>query len=156
MNRMHIYDSSHLELFYNLTDEHFEGAYLTNSLRVDYFNFVNRRKVKILKTKEYIRLLPFCMYFRRHSCLIKPFDKQIAAYTSSGLIDFWANKFRRSITNKSDRKEPKPMSLHQIAGVLIMCSYLIAVSLIVFFLEVSSMRFETIKTFLDFLMFSPR
>lgn len=45
-------------------DEHFDGALLANSERVDYFNAINSRNVKILKTKEYIRLLSLCMYFR--------------------------------------------------------------------------------------------
>lgn len=153
---MQTYNPADVESFYNLTDEHFEGAYLANSERVDYFNALNKRKVKILKTKEYIRLLPFCMYYRKHSCLIQPFDQEILAFTSSGLIDLWAKKFRKSLQNKSDKNEPKPLSLKQIVGVIIMCSYLFAASLIIFILELLSTKFEAIKCVIDFLMFTRR
>lgn len=152
---MHTYNAGDLKLYYNLTDDNFGGAFLASSLRVEYFNIVNSRKVKILKTKDYIRLLPFCMYFRKHSCLMKPFNRQISAYTSSGLINFWASAFRKSAHSKSDKKEPKPMSLHQVVGVIIVCSFLIAVSLIIFTLELLSTKFQAIKSSLDFLMSIP-
>lgn len=156
MHRMHLNNSTHMESYYNLTDEHFDGAMLANSERVDYFNAINNRNVKILKTKDYIRLLPLCMYFRKHSCLVRPFNQQIAAYTSSGLIHFWARKFQKSQHNKSERPEPKPMSLDQIVGVITMSMCLIAVSCIVFILELLSPRFDVIKEILDFLMFTPK
>lgn len=154
IDRLRVYNLANVESFYNLTDDNFEGAYLANSLRVDYFNIVNDRKAVIRKSKEYIRSLTFCMYFRKHSCLIEPFNQQIAAFTSSGLINFWAKKFKKSLQNKSGQTEPKPISVDQIVGIIIVCGGLLTVSIIVFILELLSTRIGVIKRILDFLMFN--
>lgn len=151
---MHIYEDS-MKTFHNLTDEHFSGAYMTISQHVDYFNAVNPN-ANILKTKEYIRMVPFCMYFRKHSCLVKPFNDQLIAYKSSGLIDFWAKKFSRSSVMKHEKVQPKPISFDQFIGVNVLCTCLIFFSLIIFILEVLSTKCEAIKTFFDFYVYSPR
>lgn len=150
---MFIYEDS-MKSFHKLTDENFGGAYMTVSQHVDYFNAVNPQ-ANILKTKEYIRMVPFCMYFRKHSCLVKPFNDQLIAYKSSGLIDFWAKKFSKSSNRKSKETQPKPMSFDQFNGLNILCICLIFFSLILFLLEILSTKFEVIKTFFDFWVYSP-
>lgn len=150
---MYVYNSADVESFYNLTSENFNGAYLANSLRVDYFNAVNDEKVNILKTKQYIQVLPFCIYFRKYSCLIESFNDQITAFISGGLFNFWATQFVLTSTNrKKDEKGPQPISVDQIAGVILVGGYLIAVSVIIFVLELMSRKYATVKKGLDFLI----
>lgn len=149
--RMYVYNSVNLESFNNLTDENFNGAYLANSLRVDYFNAVNPQKSKIVKTKQYIQVLPFCIYFRKYSCLIKSFDDQISGFVSGGLINFWATQFGLDLSNrKKNENGPQPISMAQIAGVILVCVYLIAISVIMFIFELMSSKIATVKKVLDF------
>lgn len=140
---------------HNLTDEHFNGAYMSISQVVDYFNFYHFPKINILKTKEHFQQLPFCIYFRKHSTLIASFNKQIAAYTSSGLINFWASAYITVVPNKNAdiEMQAKKLSLNQINGVIIVSGCLILLSTIVFIFEVISMKYDRVKQYLDFFTF---
>lgn len=127
-------------------------AFMAISQTVDYFNFLHFPKLQILKTKQYIQAMPFCMYFRKHSFLEEPFNHQMNLYSSSGLIVQWARNFKKP-SYKSDRTEPKALSLGQIAGVLVICIFMAAASVIVFIFELMSNCHETIKTIMDFFTF---
>lgn len=154
---MYIYDNEmDMDTFRNLSDGKADGAYLSLTQRINYINVVNYAHANVFKTKEYIRTVPFCLYYKKYSCLVEPFNEQITAYTSSGLINFWIKKFRKSREEKTAPNRRKPVSMIQINGIIILCSYLIIFSLIVFVLELLSIKFELIKIFLDFLAFSPR
>lgn len=136
----------------NLSNENANIAIMTTSQIIDYFNFLHFPNIQILKTKQYVQAMPFCMYFRKHSFLEKPFNRQLNSFSSSGLIFQWAKTFKKQ-SYKSDRIEPHPLSLDQITGVLIVCIFMIAASLIVFIFESMSNSHETIKIIMDFLTF---
>lgn len=122
---------------------------------VDYFNFQHFPRINILKTKQYEQLMPFCMYFKKHSCLLHSFNEQINLMSSSGLIASWARHYVRP-PYKNDQMEPKAVNLDQIVGVIIVCICLITISLIVFILEVISTSHGTIKSVLDFFTFKAK
>lgn len=148
---MFLYDGN-MEQLHNLTDENFDGAFMVISQIVDFFNVQHFPNIKILKTKQYVQLMPFSMFFRKHSCLLKPFNDQINLFSSSGLIAAWAKHYEKSAF-KSDSMEPKALSIDQISGVITVCICLIAASLILFILELMSTSHEAVQFILDFFTF---
>lgn len=154
--RLSIYNAN-IAALNNLTDEQFDGVYMTISQVVDYFNFKHFPKFKILKTKEYIKQLPFCIYYRKHSCLLEAFDRQIRAYTSGGLINYWADSFLKlhHLQNNNDgsEMEAKALKLNQFSGIVTICGCLIIVSVILFIFEFLSESNALVKTILDFLTY---
>lgn len=125
---------------------------MTTSQAVDYFNLLKFPKFQILKTKQSVQAMPYCMYFRKHSCLEDPFNQQMNLYSSSGLIVQWAKNFKKP-PFKRDRTDPKALSLNQIGGVLVICIFMAAASVIVFSFELMSNCHGTIKTIMDFFTF---
>lgn len=155
--RLLVYDASDINFLRNLTDDEFNGAYMTIKQIVDYYNVENFPKINILRTKDYVQLMPLCIYYRKHSCLVRPFNAQINAYVSSGLVDMWAGKFEKPYFLKlgDRRSEPKPLSIDQITGPIAVCTICIAISVIVFILELlSTGDITAIKILLDFLTFN--
>lgn len=148
---------SNLDNFRNLTDENFGGAYMSISQVVDYFNLKNFPHINILKTKQYVQLMPFCIYYRKHSCLVRPFNEQISLLTSSGMIVSWARLYKTP-NYKHSQIQPKTQSLtfNQISGLITVCGLLIVISVIVFGLELMSTSHETIKIVLDFVTFNKK
>lgn len=147
-NRLRVYNGD-MNALRNVTDDDANIAVMTVSQVVDYFNFLHFPSVQILKTKQYIQAMPFCMYFRKHSFLERPFNHQLNLYSSSGLIVQWAKSFRKQPFD-SDRIEPQPLLLDQITGVLTVCICMIAASVVVFIFELMSNCHGTIKTLMDF------
>lgn len=150
--RLSIYDATSNNFLWNLTDDDFDGAYQTISQVVDYFNLINFPNVNILKTKDSIQSMPLCIYYRKHSCLLKPFNEQINSYQSSGLIVSWASAFRKPLYLKDKGHiEPTPLSMSQISGLVTVCIICFVISIIVFILELMSTSHGAIKILLDFL-----
>lgn len=117
---------------------------------IDYFNVLNFPKVQILKTKQYVQLMPFTMYFQKHSCFLKSFNDQINLFASSGLITAWRRNYEKS-GYKSEPMLPKGLSIDQIAGVITVCICLIAASILVFIFELISTCHEAMELVMDFL-----
>lgn len=136
----------------NVSNENANIAFMSISQILDYFNFLHFPNIQILKTKQYIQAMPFCMYFRKHSFLEKSFNSQLNLYSSSGFIVQWAKNFRKQ-SFKSDRTEPKPLKLDQIEGVLVVCMFMTAASVIVFIFELMSNCHGSIKKITDFFTF---
>lgn len=151
LNRLFVYDGD-MNALRNLTNDNANIAIMSTSQIVDYFNFLHFPNIQILKTKQYIQALPFCMYLRKHSFLEKPFNQQLNSFSSSGLIFQWAKNFKKQ-SFKSDRIEPRALSFDQIAGVLLVCIFMTVTSLIVFICELMSSYHATIKTVMDFFTF---
>lgn len=147
-----MYDAK--DLLHLLIEGNPNHAYLTVAQMLDYFSLINFPNFNVLKTKQYVKLTPVCIYFRKHSCLLKPFNYHINSLISGGLFDFWASKFRLRFPRKIDQSEPKPLSIHQIGGVLTVCVYSIITSVVLLILEIISPDYKAIKTILDFLTFN--
>lgn len=150
-NRLHLYDGQ-MQALHNLTKENSDIAIMTTSQIVDYFNLLQFPKVSVLKTKQYIQAMPYCMYFRKHSSLKTPFNRELDKFASGGLIEQWAKKFK-SPTAEIDKTEPKPLSINQFAGLCAICVCLYATSVIVFIFELMSNCHEAIKIAMDFFTF---
>lgn len=148
LNRLNVYNGQ-IDSLRNVTNDNAHMAIMSISQVVDYFNFLHFPNVQVLKTKQYIQAMPFCMYFRKHSFLERPFNQQLNLYSPSGLIVQWAKNFRKQAFN-SDRIEPQPLLLDQFTGVLAVCICLSAASVVVFILELMSNCHDTIKKIMDF------
>lgn len=143
-----------MDLLRLLTEANPNHAYLTVAQMLDYFTLINFPNFNVLNTKQYIKLTPVVIYFGKHSCLQAPINYHINALISSGLVNFWASKFRPHFSIKNDELEPKSLSLSQIGGVITVCAYLIFCSIVLLILEIISPDFDAIKTLLDFLTFN--
>lgn len=143
-----LYNVTNMDNLKNLTKDDIEG----------YFNMKNFPNVNILKTKQYAPSMSFCIYFRKHSCLMQPFNEQISLLTSSGLIVSWERAFKNPLYNKHIQMKPNalPLTLNQISGLIRVCIILIALSIKVFNFEVMLIRLETIRIVLDFLSFNTK
>lgn len=140
----------------NLTTNQFNGVFMSFTQTIDYFNRLHFPEMHILKTKQDIQMMPFAVYFRKHSCLKITFNSQIEAYVSGGLINFWASKFQTKFHSKTNGIEPSPLSLYQVKGVVKVCIGLFVISILVFILELMSTCHESIKNLLDFLTYNVR
>lgn len=134
----------------NLTDDDFDGAYQAISQAIDYFNLLNFPKPKILKTKENIHMMPFCLYFKKHSSLVRPFNHQINLYNSNGLILKWVRQFKKTRLIKNIQMEPKTLAVDQISGIMTVCGVLNAFSIVVFIFELISTSHASVKKLFGF------
>lgn len=134
----------------NLTVDDFDGAYQATSQAIDYFNLRNFPKPNILKTKQNIHMMPFCVYFKKHSCLVRPFNHQINLYNSNGLILSWVRQFKKTRLIKNNQMDPKTLSVNQISGIMTVCGILNAFSIIVFIFELISTSHASVKKLLSF------
>lgn len=135
-----------------LRDENYRGVYLTTAQIINYYNLQNFPKPAILKTKEYVQMITFTIYFQKYSCLLRTFDRNIAAFVTNGLIHYWDEQFTKIIDQIED-PEPKQLNIDQIAGVIEICAVLYALSVLVFIMEIMASHHEAIKKIIDFFTF---
>lgn len=136
----------------NLRDEEFRGVYLTHGRAISYENMLYFRKQKILRTKEHMQMLPMTILLRKYSCLRRSFDFHISALRTSGLIDYWEEIYPDAIKKIEDKKSEK-LKIGQIVGVIEVCGVLYTISLLIFILELMTLKHGRIKTFIDFFAF---
>lgn len=124
---------------------------------VDYFNLKNFPNANILKTKDIVQSMPFCIYYRKNSCLTRPINQQLIQFQSGGLIQSWSKKFQKPpyLKDKS-HMEPTALSFDQISGLVTVCIVATVISIMVFILELMSTSHESIKILLDFLTFKAK
>lgn len=134
----------------NLTVDDFDGAYQATSQAIDYFNLWNFPKPNILKTKQNIHMMPFCVYFKKHSCLVRPFNHQINLYNSNGLILSWVRQFKKTRLIKNNQMDPKTLAVNQISGIMTVCGILNAFSIIMFIFELISTSHASVKKLFSF------
>lgn len=141
------------EEFAMLQDNTFEGAFLSTEAGVAYYNKMNRNKT-VLSTVEQLFLVPFSIFFKKHSCLIASVNDQINDYTSSGLLQNWVSHFidPRFLSKKTDQQDviPKRLAINQLIGAFQLCILLYFLSTFIFFLEICASRIECLQYMLDF------
>lgn len=117
---------------------------------IDYFNFINFPQLNVLKTKQELQYLPFCVYYRKHSFLLEPFNEQILQFSSSGLMEFWAKKYLIPHFNIDVQMKPKSLAFNQISGLITVYIWLISASIIAFIFELISTNYSWVRGILDF------
>lgn len=132
-----------------LQDSAFDGsAVLTTDVGISYYNMKHFKTTGVVSsTKDRIFLLPFCIFFRKHSCLNEPITKLINKYTNSGLLEHWTSqyfqtRFVRVKAEDFEDHQPKRLNIKQLLGGFIIGSILLAVAFLVFILEVVSKKLK--------------
>lgn len=140
------------DYIHKLQNDEFRGVYLTSKNVINYHNSQHFRQQKILKTKDYMQMLPIQLLVRKHSCLKRSFDHQILAFQSSGLIGHWLKSFTETIVDIED-KEPKNLKIDQIIGIIEVCAALYALSFLIFMMELLTLKYKKIKKIVDLITF---
>uniref|UniRef100_A0A182K143 Ionotropic glutamate receptor L-glutamate and glycine-binding domain-containing protein n=1 Tax=Anopheles christyi TaxID=43041 RepID=A0A182K143_9DIPT len=126
---------------------------------VAYNNRANKRRGRAIQvTRESITLFPLTIYYPKKSCLTEPFDRQVAHIVQSGLIDFWVRNYG-DYDFEANRREPRTgggephkLTLAHLVGAyqLLVGAHLLA--MVVFLLELVSLRVVRLRRVLEFCM----
>lgn len=135
-----------------LQDNTFEGAFLSTEAGVAYYNKMNKNKT--ILTSEQLFLVPFSIFFKKHSCLIQSVNEQINDYTSSGLMHNWVSHFidSRFLSKKTEQQDASPnkLAVNQLTGAFQLCIFVYFLSILIFFLEILAIRIKCVRFMLDF------
>lgn len=147
-----IHDFGTDEKFDILLDPDFNGAVLTTDVGISYYNMMHFKTTGVVSsTKDRLFLLPFCIFFRKHSCLNEPITKLINKYTNNGLLHHWTSQYFQTRFVKvnteefEDQPQPQRLSMKQLLGGFIISSILLVVALVVFVLEIISAKCGFLK-----------
>lgn len=97
-------------------------------------------------------MISFAIYFRKHSCLVRTFNRHMTVFISNGLIYHWEKQFK-IVIDPVEKPGPKELSIDQISGVIQICAALYALCILIFLLEIISPHHEAIKKIIDFFTF---
>lgn len=96
--------------------------------------------------KEYLLNYQYGIYFRLNSYLVLPFNFQIDNLKSNGLISYFEHKSMDLIYLKAPPKtnEPKVLDLDQLGGCFIILWVGLCISILVFFIELTKVKYYQI------------
>lgn len=83
-------------------------------------------------------------------------NDQISRLTSSGLVSFWDSNFRKNNANRKQYEnsaDPKRLHISQFNGLMIICVALYMIGILIFVIDVMSVRHKSIKIITDFFSF---
>lgn len=149
-SRYILYSYSQQIAFQQMRDKEISGVVYSNNMQTGYFNLLNSKK-RIKMTKDRLYLMPVVIYFPQYTILQPLFDSKLRLFSENGLIDYWCKKYSDLRTeSKYQKREPMPLEIENIIGVLEICSALIAFSLIVIWLEVVSLKLTILKNSVEY------
>lgn len=144
-SRYILYSHSQHIAFQQMRDNEVNGVVYSNNMQVGYFNLLNSNR-RIQMTKDRLYLMPVVIYFPKDTILQPLFDSKLRLFAENGLLDYWCKKYSDERTeSKYQKREPMPLEFENIVGLLEICSVLIAVSSIVVWLEVVSLKLNILK-----------
>lgn len=116
---------------------------VTSSLeQVLYFNKINYKEHTLTVCREYLFTYLYGIYFRKNSYLVHMFNKNIALFKTSGLIDFWASDYisMKYLNMHIVDDGPKQLNIDQLLGGFEVLFIGMIGSLILFVLEVMAVK----------------
>lgn len=136
-----------------LQKEHkFPGVTLLLRETISYHNRLHRHTAVIAWSKQRVMLLPLTLYFRKHSFYVWEFNRRIEYFIECGLINIWSKQYRETFLSKRDiGKEPKKLSLIQIEGIFLIQCIFFGICLVVFIIELISLKIRFIRNILSYL-----
>ncbi|XP_059619125.1 uncharacterized protein LOC132263398 [Phlebotomus argentipes] len=132
----------------------FDGVVVTPALNIAYLNEKHSNEhVQYRRAKEQVVTLYYCIFLRKYSYLMKPFDKELWKYVESGLINRWTSifyniKYLKEVERKSGLK---PLTLDQLSGIFAAYAILLSLSFVVFLLEMLSRKLRFLAQLFNFL-----
>lgn len=119
----------------------------------EHFNNANFPDYSLHFTKEYlIRSSAIYQYSRDSLVLRRRFNRRITNLQHYGLIEHYQRMFR-SIKRDYDPKEARILRLTRISPIFRICGILLAISFLVFLLELVSYKFQTLRRILEYLTY---
>lgn len=116
-----------------------------------YFNYqqtTEDERVAILPQK--LIMTPITMYMPKHSYLLWPINSIILYFIDVGIIDKFEKSYR-SINQISESQEPVKLSLFLLLGIFSLYGALVVLCILIFFLELWTVRSPLTKMLMDFL-----
>lgn len=107
---------------------------------------------RLAGTKDHLHMFPSIFFFRKTSPLVVEFNRQLQLLQESGLIDYWI----KNITNprkSNEKREPTKLKMTSILAVFQFCGAMYIISIIVFILELISMKSKRIKSIIDYITY---
>lgn len=133
---------------------------MSTTAAISHYNLQNYRKGIILMAKDRMLLLPYGIYFRKHSCLVQAINREINKYTSSGLISAWTadltheKLIKEYIHNEQlQLQAPQKLSMKQIQGVFIICMVMYLISGGILVIELLADKCKFIRVVVEFCTF---
>nr|XP_036221551.1 uncharacterized protein LOC118681337 [Bactrocera oleae] len=116
-----------------------------------YFNYqqtTEDERVAILPQK--LIMSPLTMYMPKHSYLLWPINNIILYFIDVGIIDKFEKRYR-SINQINESQEPVKLSLFLLLGIFSLYGALMILCILIFLLELWTVRSPLTKTLMDFL-----
>lgn len=97
--------------------------------------------------RETIFSQQLCVYFTKHSYLVKSFDHILQNLRNFGLIDYWARRMLddRFLEEMVEINTAAPMTLTQLSGIMQICLHLYFLTMLVFICEILWFKFNKNK-----------
>lgn len=128
------------------------GVLYSNYITVNYFNLIEKSWDRIGYTQDQARSFNPTLFFKKNSILRWMFDRKIEMCKESGLISYWAARYRHQPTGDRQRKL-KRLSIQNILAILQITAVMYSIAFMVFLLEILSDEHEPIKKCLDYLTY---
>jgi hypothetical protein len=112
---------------------------VTSSLeQVLYINKMNYKDYTLTVCREYLFTYLYGIYFRKNSYLKHTFNRNIALFKTSGLIDFWASDFisMKYLKIQIEADGPKQLNIDELLGGFEVLFLGMAIGAILFVVEV--------------------
>lgn len=126
-----------------------------HELAAKYFNYINAPHHHIGYTKDRIFTVPVVFFFHKDSRLQIPFNRMIKSLAQVGLIDHWSREQTGNFKKSNDyyHRSMTKLGMNNLRAIFEISGYLYLISLIIFLMEMLSLRYRIIKRMIDFLTY---
>lgn len=135
---------------YALFDLNVEGVSISSDLSQKAFNLKNSPNRRVAFTKDRIFMYTPVFLFRKKSALVNVFNKQLEILRETGLIEHWIKNYIDERKMMSKQKEPTTLQIDSIRAIFQICAIMYLISIVVFILELVSVKYRRIKEILDY------
>lgn len=133
-----------------LYDSDIKGVVFSSDLSQKSFNLRNSPNRRLAFSKDRLFMYSPVFFFRKKSILTTEFNEQIQTLRETGLIEFWTKNFIDDRKPESKHTQPTKLKMKNILGAFQICGIMLLISVIVFLLEIISVKFQHIKHILDY------
>jgi hypothetical protein len=116
------------------------AAFMTSLTDVIYRNEQNYKDFVLKVCKEQLMTVNIVMYFPKNSYLREAFNRKLSDLMTSGIVQYWINKFAdpKFLNINMAQNAPKRLRVEQLSGVLNVWLIGCAVGFLAFLIEIFS------------------
>lgn len=150
-NRTLLRHSGVMQRFAELDSAPADSKLTTSSLlgNLAHYNLLNWQTSRLTAVPEHIYLYQLVMYLRRHSILKFAFDRKLKQLQSAGIVSYVNRNFERTSFQAPYALHivppVGPVKLEMFCGLYMVCYIMLLVSLVVFILELLSLRITWLR-----------